>query len=179
PRARASTVRVAALVRQGAKACTAALAGYAGCVVGAAYAGAYVEHVCNEGSRIMNVAQLMTSPAATCRSTDTLNRAAQIMWERDCGTVPVVDDEGRPIATVTDRDICMATYTQGRALPDIPVSLAMSQTIVTCHKDEPLAKAESLMRTQKIRRLPVVDDDGRVVGILSLSDIATHARLAR
>jgi CBS domain-containing protein len=125
----------------------------------------------------MNVAQLMTSPAETCRSTDTLNRAAQIMWEHDCGAVPVVDDDGRPIATVTDRDICMATYTQGRALPDIPVSLAMSQTIVTCHKDEALSKAESLMRTQQIRRLPVVDDEGRVVGILSLNDIATHGHL--
>lgn len=126
----------------------------------------------------MNVRKLMTSPATTCHAGDPMSRAAQIMWESDCGAVPVVDSDGRPVAMITDRDICIAAYTQGRALRDIPVSVAMSKTIVTCSLDEPVATAEALMRGQQIRRLPVVDREGRIAGILSLNDIATHSRLS-
>ena len=122
----------------------------------------------------MHVEELMTSPVATCRPTDTLNRVAQLMWEGDVGAIPVVDHEGKPIAMVTDRDICIASYTQGQALFHIPVSIAMSRTVATCQKGESLAAAESMMRSQQLRRLPVVDDKGRIIGILSLNDIATR-----
>jgi CBS domain-containing protein len=122
----------------------------------------------------MHVDELMTSPAATCRPTDMLNRVAQLMWERDCGSIPVVDDEGKPIAMITDRDICMASYTQGKPLFHIPVSAAMSKNVTVCQKGESLATAESMMRNRQIRRLPVVTNDGQIVGILSLNDIATR-----
>lgn len=125
----------------------------------------------------MNVAQLMTSSVATCRATDTLNDAAKIMWERDCGAVPVVDDAGQPIAMITDRDICIASYTQGEPLFAIPVARAMSKTIVTCRDGESVSTAEAVMRGQQIRRVPIVNHDGTLVGILSLNDIATHGRL--
>ncbi|CAN5702396.1 CBS domain-containing protein [soil metagenome] len=123
----------------------------------------------------MQVDALMTSPVATCRPTDTLNRVAQLMWEGDCGAIPVVDDEGKPVAMITDRDVCIASYTQGKPLYDIPVAIAMSRNVTVCQKTEPLATAESLMRGQQIRRLPVVGSDGRIVGILSLNDIAIRA----
>lgn len=127
----------------------------------------------------MNVEDLMTTAVETCRPGDTLNRPAQIMWERDCGAIPVVDDDGRPIAMITDRDICIAAYTTGRPLGSVPVSLAMSRRIVVCAQHEPVAMAESIRRSQQIRRLPIVDREGKLVGLLSLNDIATHAKKPR
>ncbi len=127
----------------------------------------------------MNVEQLMTTPVQTCCDTDMLNRAAQIMWEGDCGAVPVVDSNKRPIGMITDRDICMASYTQGKPLFQIAVSNAMSRTIIICRKDESVTTAESMMRSHQIRRLPIVGDDGTIVGILSLNDIATRGHLKR
>lgn len=67
----------------------------------------------------MKVQDIMTADVETCRLDDTLDRPAAIMWERDCGVVPVVDDESRIVGMLTDRDICMAAYTQGRPLPEI------------------------------------------------------------
>jgi CBS-domain-containing membrane protein len=98
------------------------------------------------------------------------------MWEHDCGCVPVVDEHGAPVGMVTDRDVCMAAYTQGRALFEIPVATAMSRKIARCRVDDPVAIAESMMRAQQLRRLPVVGFDGRVVGLVSINDIATHRR---
>ena len=77
----------------------------------------------------MNAGNLMTAGARTCSLIDSLNLAAQIMWENDCGCVPVVDDDGRAIAMITDRDICMAAYTQGKLLKDMPVSIAASRSL--------------------------------------------------
>ena len=123
----------------------------------------------------MNVGQLMTRDPATCGTDDSLNRAAQIMWEKDCGCVPIVDAERRPIAMITDRDLCMAAYTQGRPLWSGPVSSAISRGVVVVRESDTLEMAESLMQQHRIRRLPVVDADGRLVGILSMNDLARHA----
>ncbi len=119
----------------------------------------------------MKVADVMSSPAYTCSPNETLDRAAQIMWERDTGVVPVVDREGRAIAMITDRDICMAAYTQGRALGEIRVQQAMSKVVYTCHPDDKLSAAERTMRVHQVRRLPVVDDAGRLLGVLAVNDI--------
>ncbi|HVH47061.1 MAG TPA: CBS domain-containing protein [Labilithrix sp.] len=97
--------------------------------------------------------------------------------EADCGCVPVVDDACRPVGMITDRDICMATYTQGKPPFAIPLSSVMGNTVVTCRADDSIATAEELMRRHRIRRLPVVDASGTIVGILSLNDIATHSQL--
>jgi CBS domain-containing protein len=64
----------------------------------------------------MKIRDIMSQDVATCREDDSLDRAAQLMWDRDVGSVPVVDGEGRPLGMITDRDICMAAYTQGEAL---------------------------------------------------------------
>jgi CBS domain-containing protein len=100
------------------------------------------------------------------------------MWERDCGAVPVLDQEGSVVAMLTDRDLCMAAMTQGKALSEIRVSSAMSRSLWACRPDDDLSQAEALMRTRKVRRLPVVDAEGRLLGILSLSDLA-RASMAR
>ena len=124
----------------------------------------------------MRVGELMTVEVKACGPGDSLNRAAQIMWENDCGCVPVADDAERVVGMLTDRDVCMAAYTQGRLLAEIPVSAAMSKTVVACRQDDTIAIAEQRMQAHQVRRLAVVDGNGRIAGILSLSDIARSAR---
>ena len=120
----------------------------------------------------MNVRDLMTTEVGTCRAFDGADRAARIMWESDCGAVPVLDQAGSVVAMVTDRDLCMAALLQGRPLSEIRVSSAMSRELFSCRPDDDLSQAESVMRIRKVRRLPVVDVEGRLLGILSLSDLA-------
>lgn len=128
----------------------------------------------NQG-QAMKVQEIMSQPVVTCRPNDSLNRAAELMWDGDCGTVPVVDDDGRVAGIVTDRDICMASYTKGQTLASIPVSEAMTSAVRTCRAEDPVESAVRQIREARARRLPVVDDDNRPVGILSLNDIARSA----
>jgi CBS domain-containing protein len=123
----------------------------------------------------MRIAQLMSQPAITCRSSDTLNTAAGLMWEEDCGVLPVVDEAGHLVGMVTDRDICMAAYTQGKPLQDICVSGVMATQVFSCYAQEFVDAAERLMSKMQIRRLPIVDEDNRPVGVLSINDLARNA----
>jgi CBS domain-containing protein len=116
----------------------------------------------------------MSQDVATCREDDSLDRAAQLMWDRDVGSVPVVDGEGRPLGMITDRDICMAAYTQGEALSALRVGGAMARGVTVCQAEDAIDRAEQQMREDQIRRLPVVDG-GKLVGIVSLNDIALAA----
>ncbi|MBL9007027.1 MAG: CBS domain-containing protein [Myxococcales bacterium] len=123
----------------------------------------------------MQVQQLMSEPVLVCHTSDTLSDAARFMWENDVGAVPIVDNQGRVVSMLTDRDICMAAYTQGRPLSEIGVSVAMSERLVVCHPEDSLERAEELMSLYQVRRLPVVDLEGLVLGILSLNDLARSA----
>jgi len=129
----------------------------------------------------MLVAQVMTHRPRTCGPHDPLNRAAQIMWDNDCGCVPVVDPNERPIGMITDRDVCMAAFTQGRTLSEISVEIAYGHPAVTVREDDPVEAAEDLMRRHQLRRLPAVDASGRTVGLLSIHDLAhqSEATLGR
>jgi len=120
----------------------------------------------------MNVSQIMQANVRTCRPDDTLLSVAKLMWEGDCGCAPVVGPDGRVVGMITDRDIAMSEYLSGRPLASSTVAEAMSQTVHACRPDDSLYTAESLMRANRVRRLPVVDAEERVVGILSLNDIA-------
>jgi CBS domain-containing protein len=97
------------------------------------------------------------------------------MWEGDCGCVPVVDQDGRVVGMLTDRDVCMAAYTQGKPLTDVRVESAMAKQVHSCRPDDAVATAERTMRERQVRRLPVIDAKGRLVGLLSLNDIAIEA----
>jgi CBS domain-containing protein len=122
-----------------------------------------------------DVGSVMTGPVVSCSGNDTLHRAAQIMWDRDCGVVPVVDAEGRAVGVVTDRDLCMAAYTRGRPLSAISVSSLLSGKLHTCVPSTSLDEAVTRMRFERVRRLVVVDPrDQRLVGMLSLADLARH-----
>ncbi len=124
----------------------------------------------------MKVSDLMTRDVRVCTIHDSLNAAARIMWDHDCGCVPVVDGHGKLVGIVTDRDICMAAYTQGRPLEAIPVERAMSPRVISIARGDDLEAAHRLMRTHEIHRLPVADSRGRLLGILSLGDVVNHSR---
>jgi len=122
----------------------------------------------------MNVQEIMSIDVKSCHMNDHINRAAQIMWDQDCGAVPVIDDNSHVVGMLTDRDICMAAYTQDRQLSWIPVSSACAHVVHTCKLTDSLQTAEHLMQAAKIRRIPVVDDEGKLRGMVSLGDLAQH-----
>lgn len=124
----------------------------------------------------MKVEALMTRNVRACSPNDTLSDAARIMWETDVGCLPVVDETHRVVAMVTDRDICMAAYTNGAPLRDLSVSTAMSKGILCTTPDTSIGDVERLMRDSQIRRVPVVDTVGHLVGLITLGDIARHAQ---
>lgn len=125
----------------------------------------------------MKVEQLMTKDVASCGPDESLSRAAQVMWERDCGFVPVVEtgDGARVVGVLTDRDACMAAYTRGKPLEEIRAGDVMSRHVHSCKPTQTLAAAEEKMREGQIHRLPVVDDAGQLLGVISLADIARVA----
>jgi CBS domain-containing protein len=126
----------------------------------------------------MKIQDVMTRDVSACSSDDMLSRAAQLMWERDCGCVPVIDHSGVVCGMVTDRDICMAAHTQGLPLHQIAVRSAMSPHVHACRPEATIEEAQTLMRRNKVRRAPVVDSD-HLVGIVSLSDLVVRAPHAR
>lgn len=119
----------------------------------------------------MKIKSLMTREVYSCGPGDRGADAARIMWERDVGCVPIVDDQTRPIGMVTDRDLCMAAYTSGLPLWQNQVASVMSRVVFSCREDDSVADAERLMKSHQVRRLPVIDHQGVLVGILSLNDI--------
>jgi CBS domain-containing protein len=126
---------------------------------------------------MIRVRDLMTRDVATCGHRDSLALAAQLMWDCDCGIVPVVDESGRVVGVVTDRDICMAGWFKNRPLSELRVEDAASHALYAVAEDDPIEVAEVRMRAHQVRRLPVVDAGGRLLGILSLNDLARRLHL--
>ena len=124
------------------------------------------------------VSQFMSDAVVTCRLTDTLQRAAHLMWDRDVGCLPVVDDENHLVGLITDRDACMAAYQRDEALRNIPVSAAMTARVYACGPNDDLATVQRTMASHRVRRVPVLEASGEVVGILSLDDLARAATTA-
>jgi len=128
----------------------------------------------------MRVSDAMTIKVFTCGPQHTLEHAARLMWDHAVGALPVVDHNRRPIAMLTDRDICMAAYTKGKPIRDINVEVAMSRQLHVCHPLDLLSDAEHKLAARQLRRLPVVNDMGMLLGLLSTADIASaRSRSAR
>ena len=124
----------------------------------------------------MKVKEAQTSDVHSCSPDTNLAQAAHIMWDSDCGVVPVVDDARTLLGVITDRDICMATTTRSIAPADIQVRHVMTTgNVYTCRPDDDVRSALSTMATHRVRRLPVVDRQNHLVGIVSLGDLARHA----
>ncbi|HET9988219.1 MAG TPA: CBS domain-containing protein [Kofleriaceae bacterium] len=123
----------------------------------------------------MRARDLMSSPVITCHVNDSLATAAKHMWDRDCGVLGVVNDEGKLTGMITDRDICMAAYTRGRTLDDLVVNIAMSSHVVSAQADQEINELEELMATHQIRRIPIIDAHGTPIGMVSLNDLAIES----
>lgn len=127
----------------------------------------------------MKVRELMTDKVAYVQRSANLSDAARLMWDCDCGAIPVVEDDSQSVVgMITDRDICMACWSKDRPPSSIPVVEAMSPDLFRCSPDDSLTAAESLMRSTQVRRIPVVDAERKLLGILSLADIVTRAQRA-
>ena len=120
----------------------------------------------------MRVKERMTQPLATCHVNDGLHVAAQLMWDRNCGAVPVVNDDGQLVGILTDRDICMAAYVRGLPLDAILVNSVMTKHVISADPEQDLHDIEMMMRKGRVRRIPVVDQDNRPIGIVSQADFA-------
>ena len=119
----------------------------------------------------MKVSDAMTSQVSIARPTDTIRDVAQVMARVESGVVPVVDD-GKVVGVVTDRDIVLRVVAEGRSF-DSPISEAMSDgEVLSVKEDDILADATAKMASNQVRRLIVLDDAGKLTGILSLGDVA-------
>lgn len=128
-----------------------------------------------EKETFMRALDLMTSPAITCHVNDSLALAAQKMWDADIGVLPVVNDEGKVTGMITDRDICMAAFTQGRVLAELLVNSTMARHVVSTTAESTVAEIEQLMAKHQVRRLPVVDAAGRPIGVVSTNDLTIES----
>ncbi len=126
----------------------------------------------------MRVEQLMSSPPLTCRVTDGLGEVAWRMWDGDCGVLPVVDDGNHVQAMITDRDICMAASLTGRAPTDLRVADVVHGPVYACSIDADASEALEQMRDHQVHRLPVLDREGRLCGLISLNDLILAADVA-
>lgn len=122
----------------------------------------------------MKIADVMTRDVSVCLPHEPLSRAARIMWDEDCGCVPVIDGDAHLLGMITDRDVAMSTLVMGGRM-DATVEHAMSSPVWCCRQDDDLSRAHSVMRKHQLRRLPVTDAEGKVTGLVSLSDIARAA----
>jgi CBS domain-containing protein len=121
----------------------------------------------------MQVNEVMTAAVECCTPEDTTQKPAQIMKSADTGVVPVLKAEDNPkvVGVITDRDLCLGVVAAGRNPREVRVRDCMSERVVSCHPEDDVKKVSQLMADNQVRRIPVVDEDGGIVGIVSLADI--------
>lgn len=121
---------------------------------------------------MMKVRDLTVETPKFCRPEANLITAAETMSVSNCGLLPVVDEEGRVVGIISDRDICMILAARNERPSDVTVREAMSRRVYTCRLDDELKSALETMEKAHLRRLPVVSRDGSLVGMVSLGDVA-------
>jgi CBS domain-containing protein len=119
----------------------------------------------------MRVKDVMTVETTSCGPASSLADTAGLMWQRDCGVIPVIDEEQKIVGMITDRDICMAAAMTGKDLSNISVNEVISGAVLGCNSEDDIHQALVTMRENQLRRLPVLDDEGKLQGILSLNDV--------
>ena len=124
----------------------------------------------------MKAHDLMSSDIYTCHPDTSLAEVARVMRDRDIGFLPVAKSEnGEICGVVTDRDAYMAASTQNKAVSEIPASSAMTADVHSCRGDDDLSEIHRIMRDHQVRRLPVLDGQARLTGVISLNDLALNA----
>jgi CBS domain-containing protein len=125
----------------------------------------------------MNVSEVMTESPTCCTPETGLQEVAKMMVDCDCGCIPVVDsdDSKMPVGMITDRDITCRVVAQGRNPLDLAVRDAMTSTVVSVTPETSLEECLDLMEESQVRRIAVVDDDGKICGIVAQADVARNA----
>jgi CBS domain-containing protein len=123
----------------------------------------------------MKVREVMMRTPASCRSETNVGAAVEIMWFRNCGMLPVVNAEEKVIGVVTDRDICIALGTRNRLPGEITIGEVSPGKLFSSKPDDEVQAALALMAQAKVRRLPVINKEGKLEGILSMDDVVRHA----
>lgn len=118
-----------------------------------------------------SVSTVMTPNPATCKVNTSVREIARMMLENDCGQIPVIDDQGRPLGVVTDRDIAVRVIANGGD-GTATAGEAMTTPVKTVRANDELKDCVCMMEEAQIRRVPVVDDSGKLTGIVALADIA-------
>jgi CBS domain-containing protein len=127
----------------------------------------------------MKARELMSAQPACCTPNDTVQEAARLMREYDCGCIPVVEDKesNRLVGVITDRDIACRCTAEGKG-PKTPVGEGMSRDPKSCGPDDDVEAVEKIMADHQVRRVPVMDDQGGCVGMIAQADLALNARAA-
>ena len=124
----------------------------------------------------MKVKELMTATPYCCQPETNLGAATELMWNGNCGFLPVVGSDGKVFGVVTDRDICIALGTRNRLPGEIKVSeVITSQKLFYCSPEDDVHVALQAMQTGKVRRLPVITHEGALAGIVSMDDVLLKA----
>lgn len=126
----------------------------------------------------MKVKEVMTPNAKAIWLTESLADAAQLMWENDCGVLPIIKDGRKVIGMITDRDICMAVAMRDWNPSGVSVEEVMTGQVFSVNTEDDIDQALQAMQEHKIRRLPVVNAEGELEGILSMNDVVLHASSA-
>ena len=123
----------------------------------------------------MRVKDVMTAGAKVCMPETSLADAAALMWENDCGALPVVGVEDRVVGMITDRDICFGLTTKYRPPAEVAVGEIITGEVFACGPEDDIHEALKTMRRERVRRLPVVGKDGTLRGLLSMNDVVLRA----
>lgn len=123
----------------------------------------------------MKIQDIMTREVQCCGLDTNLAAAAKMMWDSDCGALPVLNVEGKVLGMITDRDICMSAATKNKSASDITVWESIAPKAYTCHPSDDVHTALDIMKREQIHRLPVVDEDGALQGIVAMNDLILHA----
>lgn len=124
----------------------------------------------------MKVKDVMKTDVGFCSTEDSLMKTAELMRHRDCGVVPVVDEENRVVGMLTDRDLCLAVVARNRKASDVKTKDLIKGEAIVCSPDDKLEDALGKLRKNQIKRLAVIGADGELVGIISVSDILSGVR---
>ena len=124
----------------------------------------------------MRVGDVMSRPVAFCHPQTNLAEAAAMMWDHNCGALPVVSGGGKLTGIVTDRDICIALGTRNQRACEVTVGDVSSSQARSCGLDDDIPAALRIMSEARVRRLPVVDSAGILQGIFSLNDLVLWAQ---
>src|SRR5690242_20635250 len=129
----------------------------------------------NMRGKHMKVKEVMMGTPYTCRSETNLGEAAELMWKGNCGFLPMKGTDGKVNGVITDRDICIALATRSKLAGEVTAGEVSGAKLHACSPEDEIHVALLTMREGKVRRLPVIDSEGKAVGVLSMDDVLLRA----